>query len=231
MNQLIKITTDSQGGQVVSARELYEFLEVKNHFTQWFDDNKASFDEGIDYQTIKVKVPTGHSASWKTDYALTLDTAKEMAMMSRVEKGKQARRYFIECEKQLRIASTVPTTYLDALKALVESEEQKQLLAQRAQTAESTVAILTHVNKTYTATELAKEAGLKSANQLNSYLHDQGVQYKSNGTWVLYSRYADQGYCEIKQEVLDNGHVIFHRRWTQRGREFVIKLLSKEIAA
>lgn len=227
MNELIRIATNEQGLQVASARDLHEFLEVRTKFTDWMKSRieKYGFIEGEDITLLsensdKVGRP-------EHDYALTLDTAKELAMVEGNDKGKQARRYFIECEKRLRNIVTVPANYLDALKALVQSEEQKQLLATRAQQAESTVAILTHVNKTYTATELAKEAGLKSATELNKYLHGQGVQFKSNDTWVLYSKYADQGYCEIKQEVLDNGHVIFHRRWTQRGREFVIKLLSK----
>lgn len=77
-------------------------LLSSNHFTQWFDDNKDLFDEGIDYQSIKVKLKSGHTTVTKHDYALTLDCAKEMAMLSRVEKGKVARKYFIACEKKLR---------------------------------------------------------------------------------------------------------------------------------
>lgn len=93
--------------------------------------------------------------------------------------------------------------------------------------AETTVAILSHVNKTYTSTELGKELGFKSAIALNKRLHELGIQYPQNGTWVLYSKYADLGYDQIKQEVLDTGKVVYHRRFTQRGREFIIKLLSK----
>ncbi len=93
--------------------------------------------------------------------------------------------------------------------------------------AEKTVNILTHVNKTYTATEVAKEIGFKSAISMNKWLYEQGVQYKQNGTWIMYSRYSALGYDSIKQEVLDNGKVIYHRRITQRGREFIINLYNK----
>lgn len=96
--------------------------------------------------------------------------------------------------------------------------------------AEKTNAILMHVNKTYTATEIAKELGYKSATALNNELERRKIQYKQNDTWVLYSRYADKGYVEIKQEVLDNGKVIYHRKWTQLGREFLIKLLTSKSA-
>ncbi len=85
--------------------------------------------------------------------------------------------------------------------------------------AEKKNAILMHVNKTYTATEIAKELGLKSAVELNKMLESKKVQFKINGTWVLYSDYSQCGYEEVKQEVLDNGKVIYHRRFTQLGRE------------
>ena len=70
--------------------------------------------------------------------------------------------------------------------------------------AERKNAILTHVNKTYTMTEIAKELNLKSAIQLNKLLADKKIQYSVNGTWVLYSPYSRMGYEEIKQEILDN---------------------------
>lgn len=96
--------------------------------------------------------------------------------------------------------------------------------------AERRNAILTHVNKTYTMTEIAKELGLKSAIQLNKILAEKKVQYQVNGTWVMYSEYSTLGYEEIKQEVLDNGRVIYHRRITQLGREFILNLFYGKVA-
>lgn len=92
--------------------------------------------------------------------------------------------------------------------------------------AERKNAILTHVNKTYTMTEIAKELGLKSAIKLNKMLSEKKIQYQVNGTWVMYSQYSDLGYEEIKQEVLDNGKVIYHRKITQIGREFILGLFN-----
>lgn len=92
--------------------------------------------------------------------------------------------------------------------------------------AERKNAILTHVNKTYTMTEIAKELNLNSAIQLNKLLADRKIQYNVNGTWVLYSPYSSMGYEEIKQEILDNGKVIYHRRITQLGREFILQLFN-----
>ena len=93
--------------------------------------------------------------------------------------------------------------------------------------AERKNAILTHVNKTYTMTEIAKELNLKSAIQLNKLLADKKIQYSVNGTLVLYSPYSSMGYEEIKQEILDNGKVIYHRRITQLGREFILQLFNE----
>ena len=89
------------------------------------------------------------------------------------------------------------------------------------------LAILAHVNKTYTMTEIAKELNLKSATELNKLLADRKIQYKINGTWVFYSRFSDLGYEEIKQEVLDSGRVIYHRKITQLGREFILSLFDE----
>lgn len=95
--------------------------------------------------------------------------------------------------------------------------------------AEKKNAILTHINKTYTMTEIAKELNMKSAVQLNKMLPEKKIQYHINGTWVMYSKYSNLGYEEIKQEVLDNGRVIYHRRITQLGREFILGLFSGNV--
>ena len=94
--------------------------------------------------------------------------------------------------------------------------------------AEKKNAILTHVNKTYTMTEIAKELNLKSAVELNKLLAEKKVQYKVNGTWVLYSDYSNLGYEDIKQEVLDSGKVIYHRKITQMGRAFILGLFEEK---
>ncbi|MCC5802254.1 phage antirepressor KilAC domain-containing protein [Rossellomorea vietnamensis] len=116
---------------------------------------------------------------------------------------------------------TDPDFMIDLLTSL-KAEKQKRLKA------ESTVSILTHVNKTYTATEIAKELGFKSARALNQDIARRKLQFQQNGTWVFYSKYADKGYVEIKQDVLDNGRVIYHRRFTQLGREFLIRMYGLE---
>ncbi len=87
--------------------------------------------------------------------------------------------------------------------------------------------MLLHQGKLYTATEIAKELGFRSAQELNEDLRKRGIQYKVNNTWVLTADYAEKGYTSIKQDVLENGKVIYDRKWTGLGREFLLKLYNK----
>lgn len=118
-----------------------------------------------------------------------------------------------------------------AIKILTEYKEEKQKRKEEEEKrviAEEKVKLLTHVDKMYTATEIAKECGLPSAIALNTFLADQRIQYKVNDTWVPYSEHSNKGYFHVKQEVLDSGRVIYHRKITQIGREFILELMNKK---
>ena len=127
MNELIKIATNEQGLKVVSARELYEFLEPKTEFSKWcLRMFEYGFEEDRDYSLVKIGERQAHN---KTDYALTLDTAKEIAMLQRTERGKQARLYFIACEKELkRLVKPISAAELQLQQAqLLVDIERKQI--------------------------------------------------------------------------------------------------------
>ncbi len=97
---LIRVEQNEQGVQLVSARELYAFLGVKTDFSEWCKRMfEYGFVENQDFTPILGKSTGGRPS---VDYALTLDTAKEIAMMQRTPKGREAIQYFIECEKELR---------------------------------------------------------------------------------------------------------------------------------
>ncbi len=83
---------------------------------------------------------------------------------------------------------------------------------------------LVHQNKLYTTSEIAKELGLSSATKLNNLLSENKIQYKQNKTWLLYSKYSELGLVSIKQDVLDNGKIIYDRKWTGKGRDFILNL-------
>lgn len=117
MKELIKIKKSLKtGNPVVNARDLYVFLETKEDFSTWLKSRlkKYRFVENVDYarifynvygeriplhknmETDNQRVDVVH----RIDYALTLDCAKELSMVQNNEKGRQARRYFIEKEKE-----------------------------------------------------------------------------------------------------------------------------------
>lgn len=236
MNELIKIT-DFSGKRVVSARELYMFLSSDvdlTNVTKWMTrniENNAFAVKGVDFQTIsRLNELTGKQ---QVDFVLSIDFAKELCMMSQCDKGKQARQYFIECERKLQQKVQLPATYIEALKALVISEEQKQLaekqvlvLQEQNEIQENIIENLVHTNKTYNTTEIAKELGLRSAIELNKILHIKGIQFYQNGTWMLYSKYSDKGYTETKQFIQHNGIIGYDRKWTGEGRLFILNLLK-----
>lgn len=101
MNELIKIT-ERDGRQAVSARELHAFLGNKKQFANWIKERieKYGLVENQDYIRFNQIVKT--TGGRLIEYALTIDCAKELAMVEGNAKGRQARKYFIERDKELR---------------------------------------------------------------------------------------------------------------------------------
>lgn len=127
MNEIIKIQ-DNNGKQAVSARELHEFLEVNTKFADWCGRmfEQYGFEEGMDFIPNLGKSTGGRPS---IDYALSLNCAKEIAMIQRTPKGKQARAYFIACEERLRDMSK-PLSTIEILKLSIQKlEEQEAELA------------------------------------------------------------------------------------------------------
>lgn len=90
----------SHGGNVVMGRDLHEFLEVRRDYTSWFKQmTDYGFSAGQDFTPNLVKSTGGRP---RADHIITLDMAKEISMIQRTERGKQARQYFIECERRMK---------------------------------------------------------------------------------------------------------------------------------
>ena len=104
-------------------------------------------------------------------------------------------------------------------------QEKINKLQLEVEKANNQIKMLVHdFKKLYTTTEIAKELNMKSAQDLNFRLSKMCIQYKQNGTWVLYSDYSDKGYTSIKETVLDSGKIVYDRLWTGAGRQFLINL-------
>lgn len=134
-----------------------------------------------------------------------------------------------ELEEKVKVLSDKDNLLLNIIKSNSETDRAlalNQYQVEYVKPLEDKIEVLTHVNKLYTSTEIAKELGLKSATELNKLLSDKKIQYKINNTWVLTAKYSNIGYESIKQTVLDNGKVIYDRKFTQIGRDFILNLFK-----
>ena len=132
MNELLRVNYDSDR-ITLSARELHEFLEVSTRYNDWikrmFD---YGFNENIDYRPLTQKRVTaqGNETTY-IDHEITLDMAKEIAMIQRSEKGKQIRQYFLELEKKWNSPEAVMNRALEysrkQVKALLQTNEKLEL--------------------------------------------------------------------------------------------------------
>ena len=127
--ELIKII-EKEGRQLVSGRELHEFLEIRTKYKDWFRRMvEYGFEEEIDFIRVAQKRATNNLKNPVTtviDHAISIDMAKEISMIQRTEKGKAARQYFINCEKKLNEVKKLSPMELMELqfKALKEQKEK-----------------------------------------------------------------------------------------------------------
>lgn len=127
--ELIKII-EREGRQLVSGRELHEFLEIRTKYKDWFRRMvEYGFEEEIDFIRVAQKRATNNLKNPVTtviDHAISIDMAKEISMIQRTEKGKAARQYFINCEKKLKEVKKLSPMELMELqfKALKEQKEK-----------------------------------------------------------------------------------------------------------
>ena len=129
---LIKII-EREGRQLVSGRDLHEFLEIRTKYKDWFRRMvEYGFEEEIDFIRVAQKRATNNLKNPVTtviDHAISIDMAKEISMIQRTEKGKAARQYFINCEKKLKAVKKLSPMELMELQ-FIALKEQKEKIAQ-----------------------------------------------------------------------------------------------------
>lgn len=244
MNELIKIT-DQNGKRAVSARELHSFLESKQDFSTWIKNRIDKYDlvENVDFVTAPQIYGTANGGySTRIEYALTIDAAKELSMVEGNEKGKQARRYFLACEKKLKTGGyQIPQSYSEAL--MMAAKQQQQIEAQQKQITVMSTEIIEMKKKTdyldiilsskgtVTITQIAQDYGF-SAKAFNKLLAEKGIQRKVNGQWILYAPYMSKGYVHSKSINITHKDgrpdVAMNTEWTQRGRLFLYDTLKRD---
>lgn len=231
MTELIRIVVNENQEPVISGRALHSFLEVATPYDKWFPRMvEYGFTDGLDFSTFLSESTGGRPA---TDHAIRLDMAKEIAMIQRTEKGKQARQYFIQIEKDYNSPEKIMARALQiAEKELsnlrLENKVQEQQIAELKPKA-SYYDLVLQCKDLLSMTEIAKDYGM-SAKGMNKLLHDLGVQYKQSGIWFLYSKYQSNGYTQTKTQNYSKPDgsqgVTTHTYWTQKGRLFLYELLK-----
>lgn len=135
MTALIPIR-EREGEQAVSGRELHGFLGPTTRYNDWFPRMaEYGFTEGVDFYSVLSESSGGRPS---TDHILTLDAAKEIAMIQRTDRGKQARAYFIEVEKRYRSGAR-EVSRRELAQMVIEAEDRAELEAARADRAETVV--------------------------------------------------------------------------------------------
>ena len=128
--ELIKII-EREGRQLVSGRELHEFLEIRTKYKDWFRRKvEYGFEEEIDFIRVAQKRATNNLKNPVTtviDHAISIDMAKEISMIQRTEKGKIARQYFINCEKKLKEVKKLSPMELMELQFKVLKEQKEKI--------------------------------------------------------------------------------------------------------
>lgn len=238
MNEILKINLNENQEPIISGRELHQVLEVKTHYTKWFDRMcEYGFTENIDYILVSQKCQTNNPKNPYTeitDHAIKLDMAKEIAMIQRNEKGKQVRQYFIEVEKEYNSPEKIMARALIFANKQVETltlvNKQQEQQIKELQPKATYYDLILQCPDLLSVTQIAKDYG-KGGAWLNQKLNELGIQYKHRETWLLYAKYADKGYTTSRtREYPDSKGVIhskLHTYWTQKGRLFIYEQLKR----
>lgn len=236
MNELLKVEVNENQEQVISGRELHMFLGIETPYTKWFERMlQYGFESGKDYTDKNVSVLSEKRDREYTqlDHIMKLDMAKELCMLARNEKGKQARHYFLEVErdwnspeKVMARALNIANNTINNLK--LENSMQKQMIAEFKPVKEYVDTILSSTD-TVTVTQIAADYGL-SAKALNKILFEEGLIHNVNKQWILYKKHMNKGYT--KSETIDvkradgSTKVVMNTKWTQKGRLKIHEILT-----
>lgn len=207
MNNLIAIGDhqfNGQAVQTVNARELHQFLAVGKDFSTWIKDRieQYGFTEGHDYVThLLPNIGEKGQGRPTKEYAISLDMAKELAMVERNDKGKQARQYFIECERQAR-NPIAALSRMDLLKLALESEEQRLALESKVAEQAPKVAALDRIATSdggMCITNAAKDLQMRPKDLFQWLQAHQWIFRRAGGSgWIAYQDKIKAGYLHHK---------------------------------
>lgn len=239
-NELVPVYETSTGEKVVYGSELHDVLGVKSQYRDWIR-NRISDCEAIeneDFEAAKILAPSGQS---KTEHIIKLDTAKEMAMLERNEKGKQVRRYFIQVEKKYKTASLATQELSPQLQVMINLEIEQRRQAEKLEHVENRIESIREVVAIDTTSwrddtgRILRKIGMECGDN-KSYQDVRSESYrlleKRMGVNVKQRltnkrrRMADEGICKSKRDKLNYLDVIADDKKLIEGYTAIVKELA-----
>ena len=234
MSELIPLTNHN-GIQAVMGRDLHTFLKIGKDYSTWFKDmTEYGFVAGQDFSPISGKTsPAGGRP--RIDHIVALDMAKEISMIQRTERGKQARQYFLECERkaQQKAVPALPQTYAEALRELASTVEAKEALEAQAAIDAPKALFADAVSTSHTTilvgdlAKILKGNGINiGANRLFKWMRTNGFLIARKGTdWNMPTQKAmELGLFKVKETAVthSDGHVSVNKtpKVTGKGQQY-----------
>lgn len=237
ISQMFNIQEKDNGEIAISGRELYEALEIKTQYTKWFERmTEYGYQENIDYIAISQKRLTAQgNVTTYIDHALTIDTAKEIAMIQRNEIGRSVRQHFIRIEDAwnspemiVERALQIQTNKVEKLEAQVEENKPKVLFADSVVGSQSSILV-------GELAKLLKQNGVNiGQNRLFEWMRENGYLIKQKGENynLPTQRSADLEIMDIKKRTINNpdgsSQITRTTKITGKGQQYFInKFLSE----
>ena len=234
---LIPVNVTKNDEQYVSGRDLHMFLEISTPYTMWFNRMcEYGFVENVDYMTDHKKVIRADGKvmpQTQLEHNLTIEMAKQLCMLARNEKGREAREYFIAVEREWNSPEKVMSRALKIANNVI--NEQKVIIAQQEQQIAEFQPVRDYVDEilsstsTLTTTQVAADYDL-SARALNKILHEAKLQRSVNGQWILYKDEMGKGYTKSETFTFTrtDGRLDskIQTKWTQKGRLRIHEILT-----
>ncbi|WP_334468644.1 antA/AntB antirepressor family protein [Arsenophonus sp. PmNCSU2021_1] len=215
MQNLINIETKNINDsliQTVNARDLHQFLEVGKDFSNWIKDRikQYGFEDNIDYIVFANSGENPLGGRPAKEYHISLDMAKELSMVERNEKGKQARQYFIECERRVLQPQALLTAKELALMVVRAEEEKEKLLLENKSLSTENDCLKNLFKEGMTPTQFSKMLNGVNSQQINHYLAAKNWLYNesksgNNLRWRVAATARDKYLTEKQNEISPHG--------------------------
>lgn len=239
-NELVPVYETSTGEKVVYGSELHEVLGVRTPYKDWSTRRLNDIDavENEDFEAAQICAPSGQT---KKDHIIKLDTAKEMAMLERNEKGKQVRRYFIQVEKKYKAASLATQELSPQLQVMINLEIEQKRQAEKLEHVEERIESIREVVAIDTTSwrddtgRILRKVGMECGDS-KSYQDVRAESYqlleKRMGVNVKQRltnkrrRMADEGVCKSRRDKLNYLDVIADDKKLIEGYTAIVKELA-----